>query len=181
MESSFASKCWRYAKLSVCLYVLCFFFFFLFTFDCLWPCNLLGSSSLLWSLCVFKHTAVGFLEALKPFVGLFHNGSILSFALVQGVDPGSFVSKWIPMQVWSCNHLVPHHCWVRGQPGRRKLGGVQNIWMCLESLEIKSKWTMATWQISTELLLRFHTHNVELNWGIRGCLGMFITVITALH
>lgn len=63
-------------------------------------------------VCVFKYTAVGFMEALKPFVGLFHNGSILSFALVQGADPESFVCNWIPMQVLSCNHLVPHHCWV---------------------------------------------------------------------
>lgn len=39
------------------------------------------------SVCV----AVGFVEALKPFVGLFYNGSILSFALVQGIDPESFV------------------------------------------------------------------------------------------
>lgn len=68
--------------------------------------------------CMFKYTAVGFMQALKPFVGLFHNGSILSFARVQGIDPESFVCNWIPMQVWSCNHLVPHHCWVEGQPGR---------------------------------------------------------------
>lgn len=67
--------------------------------------------------CVFKYTTVGFMQALKPFVGLFHNGSILSFARVQGIDPESFVCNWIPMQVWSCNHLVPHHCWVEGQPG----------------------------------------------------------------
>lgn len=159
---------------------MCFVFLFFYSLT-LWTCNLLGSSSLLWSLRVFEHTAVGFMEALKPFVGLFHNGSILSFALVQGVDPGSFMSKWIPMQVWSCNHLVPHHCWVRGHPGGRKLGSVKNLWMCSESLEIKSKWTMATWQISTELLLRFHTHKVEFNWAIRGCLEMFITVIPALH
>lgn len=40
---------------------------------------------------MFKYIAVGFMEALKPFVGLFHNGSIVSFALVQGFDPESCV------------------------------------------------------------------------------------------
>lgn len=118
---SFVQQSVEIVSVYVCV-VFSFVFFFFTLWLCLWTCNLLGSSSLLWSLRVFKHTAVGFMEALKPFVGLFHNGSILSFALVQGVDPGSFVSKWIPMQVWSCNHLVPHHCWVRGQPGGEKTG-----------------------------------------------------------
>lgn len=132
--------------------------------------------------CVFKCTAVGFTEALKPFVGLFHNGSILSFALVQGIDPESFECNWIPMQVLSCNHLVPHHCWVEGQPGRAITGESSNLWMCLHSLEIESKGTMATWQIRTELLLHFHTHGTELNWAIQGCLGIYLSVVvTALQ
>lgn len=32
-----------------------------------------------------------FMEARKPFIGLFHYGSILSFAVVQGNGPESFV------------------------------------------------------------------------------------------
>ena len=79
---------------STCQCVFVFVLFFCFVLFLLWPClwtwNMLGNSSLLWA--VFKYTAVGFLEALKPFAGLFHNGSILSFALVRGIDPGSFVS-----------------------------------------------------------------------------------------
>lgn len=162
MESFCAPKCCFGVLCSTCQYVnICFFVsFFFLLWPCLWTGNVLGSSSLLWALCmcacVFKYTAVGFMEALKPSFGLFHNGSILSFALVQGVDPESFVCNWIPMQVLSCNHLVPHHCWVESQPGRDNW--CSDRWMCLHSLEIESKgdngdmtnpyWTITTFSYS---------------------------------
>lgn len=123
--------CWFFLLLYVCEHVMCW------------------GSPLYCEQCVFKCTAVGFMEALKPFVGLFHNGSILSFALVRGIDPESFVCNWIPMQVLSCNHLVPHHCWLEGHPGREITGECSNLWMCLHRLKIESKGTMATWQIRT--------------------------------
>lgn len=121
--------------------------------------------------CVFKYTEVGLMEALKPFIGLFHNGSIASFALVQGLDPWSFVCNWIPMQVLSSDHLVPHCCQVEGQPGRKRQmsGECSDLWLCLHSLEIESTGTMAKWQICTQLL-HFHTHGDKLNWAIQGCL-----------
>lgn len=99
-----------------CVYIC--FVLFVFYSDHVCEQELCWGTPLYCEQFVFKYTAVGFMEALKPFVGLFHNGSILSFALVQGIDPESFVCNWIPMQVLGCNHLVPHHCWVEGQPGR---------------------------------------------------------------
>lgn len=109
-----------------------------------------------------------FMEARKPSIGLFHYGSILSFAVVQGNDPESFVCNWIPMQMWSCNHLLPHHCWVEGQPGR-------DNWRAIKSLNVsaqpwESKGTMVTRQICAELFLHLH----ELNWAIHGCLGVYL-------
>lgn len=48
-----------------------------------------------------------------------------------GVDPESFVCNRIPMQVLSCDHLAPHHCWVEGQPGTEISGERSNLfWMC---------------------------------------------------
>lgn len=110
-----------------------------------------AGTSLLWAECVFRYTAVGFTEALKPFVGLFNNSSIVSFALVQGIDPGSLCV--IEFLCRCCiTNLVPHHCWVEGQL-QRWITGVCLV--CLHSLEIESKGATATWQIHTELLMTF--------------------------
>lgn len=86
-----APKCFKYVEfsgsgllyLSVCIYL----FLFLFYSDHVCEHEMCWGTPLYCEQCVFKYTAVGFMEALKPFVGLFHNGSILSFALVQGIDP----------------------------------------------------------------------------------------------
>lgn len=58
--------------------------------------NVLGKSSTVSSVCSKKERkkyirAVCFMEALKPFIGLFDNGSIISFALVRGKDSESFL------------------------------------------------------------------------------------------
>lgn len=69
--------------------------------------------------------------------------------------------NWIPMQVWSCNHLVPHHFWVEGQPGR-------DNWRAFKPLSLKtdSKGTMATWQI--------HTSWIKLSYtGLLWCIPVF--------
>ncbi len=161
------------------MYVFVFVFLFFLLWPCLWTWNVLGNSSLLWAVCL-QYTAVGFVETLKPSIGLFHNGSILSFALVQGLDPESFVCNWI-----LCRFRVVitwYHITVGWRANQGEMTGERsNLWMCLHSLEIESEWTMATWQIRTELLLHFH--GVELNWALQGCFGVYLSVVvvTALQ
>lgn len=92
--------------------------------------------------CVFKiQTLLVFMEALKPFVGLFHkrfNSQLCS-------DPGNLTQRVLCVIEFLCR------CGVCKSPGTTT-GERSHLWMCLGSNQME---TMATWQIYTELLLTF--------------------------
>lgn len=76
--------------------------------------------------CVFKKRtkkyirAVCFMEALKPFIGLFDNGSIISFALVRGKDSESFLCNEFLCRcgvVITWYHITVGWRASRGEPG----------------------------------------------------------------
>lgn len=82
---------WFALPVGMYIIVVLFFCFFCFFYsDHVCEHEMCWGTPLYCEQCVSRYTAVGFTEIIKPFVGLFHNGSILSFALVQGIDPESF-------------------------------------------------------------------------------------------
>lgn len=72
--------------------------------------------SLLWLECLKAQQWV-LMEALKPFLGLFSNGPVVSFALVIELTQSVLCVIWFLCRCWVTN-LVPRHCLMEGQNWR---------------------------------------------------------------
>lgn len=156
---------WRH-KWSTFLYV-CIFFSSLLTTPTVFVDLKSAGTSLLWLVCVNTQQWV-LMEALKPFVWLFSNGSVVSFALVQRTDPESFVCNWIPMQVLS--YYPGTTSLLDGGPEVEMNNWIDESWMW-SAQPCDWKGTMATWQIHNKLLVLFSSVSVKLSYtGLLGYL-----------
>lgn len=104
---------------SVCFYVLTDGYCFHFQ-PCWWTWNVLVPLYCGKSVC--SDTQQSFSRKhLSHSLDCFNNSSIVSFALVQGIDPGSLCVIEFLCRCW-VTYLVPHHCRVEGQLRRWKTG-----------------------------------------------------------
>lgn len=100
---------------------LCSYWWLLFSFPTVLVNMKCAGTSLLWkSVCSDTQQSVS-RKHLSHSLDCFNNSSIVSFALVQGIDPGSLCVIEFLCRCW-VTYLVPHHCRVQGQLRRWKTG-----------------------------------------------------------
>lgn len=138
-----------------------------------------GGASLLWAMCVSKYTTVGFMEALKPFIGLFQKWS--SIKLCSG--PWSWSGEFLCVIEFLCRCwpvITWNHITVGWEADQEEKCGEKTFECVRKALRLSQS---GQWRHdkSVQNFNCFHTHKAELNWAIWGCLEMFVTVITALH